>query len=313
MTGVTDARGRGGSGRGRGAGRGHGGRRSLEVNPDEVLILRYGPSNNWILFRERVISNALDRFGDLGRVIEIERYYDPPAVDDTKYDLTNDPNGVNKMRLIEAHKIREKKITKMEDDRSNLFGFILKKLSRESLEEVKHHVNWAQFNSTKDVLEFWLALKDVHMTLTTSKIDSVVQKAAKDDYNNCRQNKFESIAEYKARFDARLMSYNQHGNPAISDDQVAMDFLYGLDKSRYAAFIEEILNDLAKETMKPLKDLNQIYVLAATRIVVKVNSRVTGGASFATLDSQTKKAWQWQGQWEREGKRQGWRQEIYGA
>lgn len=276
MTGVTDARGRGGSGRGRGAGRGHGGRRPLEVNPDEVPVLRYGPSNNWILFRERVISNALDRFGDLGRVIEIEKYYYPPEVDDTKFDLTNDPNGINKMRLMEAHKIREKKITKMEDDRSNLFGFILKKLSRESLEEVKHHVNWVKFNSNKDVLDFWLALKDVHMTLTTSKIDSVVQKAAKDDYHNCRQNEFESIAEYKARFDARLMSYNQHGNPDLTDNQVAMDFLYGLDKSRCAAFIEEILNDLAKETMKALKDLNQIYVLAATRIVVKVNSRVTG-------------------------------------
>lgn len=135
MTGETDARGRGGAGRGRGAGRGHGGRRSPQVNPDEVPVLRYGPSNNWIIFRERVISNALDRFGDLGRIIETEKYYNPPEVDENKYDLANDPSGINKIRLIEAHKIRDKKITKMEDDRASLFGFILKKLSRESLEK----------------------------------------------------------------------------------------------------------------------------------------------------------------------------------
>ena len=234
-------------------------------------------------------KSALSKFGDLGRLIEDESYYEPPAVDRTLYDLNNDPDGINKLLLQEAVKLRQKAILKMYNERANFYGYILGTLSLESTDELKRHKNYDNFNSTLDVLELWKALKDIHLTQTTSKIDSVVMKAAKDDYCNCRQTEFESITEFKARFDARLLAYEQHNNPKLTDNQIAMDFLFALEKSRYAEFIQEILNDLAKETMKPLKDLNQIHVLASTRIVVKSNPRVTGGASFATLDSQIKK------------------------
>lgn len=77
----------------------------------------------------------------------------------------------------------------------------------------------------------WKALKDIHLTQIASKIDAVI-KASKDDYNNCRQGEFESIMEFKAKFDARFLAYDQHGNPKPDDNQVAMEFLYALDKSR---------------------------------------------------------------------------------
>ena len=153
------------------------------------------------------------------------------------------------------------------------------------MDELKRHKEYATFNVTLDVLALWKALKDIHMTQTTSKIDAVIKKAAKGDYNNCAQGEFESITEFKTRFDAKLLAYTQHGNPKLTDNQVAMDFMYALDKSRYASFIQEIINDLAKKTMSDLKDLNEIYVLAASRVIVRTNSKVVGGATFATLDS----------------------------
>ena len=72
------------------------------------------------------------------------------------------------------------------------------------------------------------------MNHTTSNIDAV-EKAAEDDYNNLRHIQF--ITEFKAEFDARLLTYAEHRNLQLSDNQIAMDFLYSLDKSRYSSFI----------------------------------------------------------------------------
>ena len=228
--------GRYGGGRGRGAGRGRGSFKPA-IGPQEVPTLKYGPYNNWVLYRERIVKSALEKYGDLGRLIEDEAYYVPPEIDQTKYDLVNDPNGLNKLLLQEALKARQKNIIKMESDRANFYGYILGTISNESLDELKRAKDYSKFNSELDVLALRKALKLIHMTQTTSKVDAIVSKAAKDDYNNMRQTQFQSITEYKAEFDSRLLAYEQHGNPNLSDNQIAMDFLYGLDKYRYASFI----------------------------------------------------------------------------
>ena len=176
MTGPSNEHrgGRGGGGRGRGAARGRGGYRPPALGLSEVPILKYGPNNNWLLFRERMIKNALERYGDLGRLIEDERYFEPPPIDRSAYDLINDPDGFNKQLLLEALKARQKMMIKMQNDRSNLYGFILGKLSPESIDELKRHSEYNDFNTQLDVLKLWRALKAIHMTMTTSKIDTLL-------------------------------------------------------------------------------------------------------------------------------------------
>jgi len=66
----------------------------------------------------------------------MEKYYVPPSVDESEFDLKNDANGINKARLIKAHEARDKKIREMKDERANMYGFILKKISKESLNEI---------------------------------------------------------------------------------------------------------------------------------------------------------------------------------
>jgi len=117
--------GRGNGRGGRGQGRGRGGYRTPASDPQEVPMLRYGPANNWTLFQERMGKSALEKFGDLGRLIETEAYYDPPIVNRALYDLANDPDGMNKVLLQEALKARQKNIIKMEKERSNFYGYIL--------------------------------------------------------------------------------------------------------------------------------------------------------------------------------------------
>ena len=255
----------------------------------EVPILKYGPGSNWVVFKEKLSKVALEKYGDLGRLVEDEQYYDPPQVDRSKYDLNNDADGFNKILLQEALKARQKLVLKMESERASFYGYLMTRLSNESVDAVKRDSKYGTFSKSLDVLELYKAIKSIHVRSTVSTIDEVVAKQAKDDYHNVKQGEFESIVSYKANFDVRLAEYQHQCKVTLDDNAIAMDFLYGLDKSRYASFIEEILNDLAKKTMAKLKDLNQIYELAANRIVIKQNSKIQGGASFTTLDKLKKK------------------------
>jgi hypothetical protein len=96
---------------------------------------------------------------------------------------------------------------------------------------------------------------------------------------------FEKIVVYKHRFDARLDALTVSGNTKPSSEDIAMDFMYGLDNGRYAEFKVEIVNDLQKGTLtNQIDDLNKMYVLASRRVVVKANKDLPGGATFATAD-----------------------------
>ena len=91
--------------------------------------------------------------------------------------------------------------------------------------------------------------------------------------------------DYKRKFDARLDALTVSGNIAPTKEDVAMDFMYGLDNARYADFKAEIVNDLQKGTItNQVNDLNKMYILASRRVVVKTGKEIPGGATFATVD-----------------------------
>ena len=63
-------------------------------------------------------------------------------------------------------------------------------------------------------------------------------------YQACAQSTYESIVVFKERFDDLLDSYEEHGNPEMDPDDVAMDFYRALDNSRYAAFKTSMVNNI---------------------------------------------------------------------
>jgi len=215
-----------------------------------------------------------------------EAYYTPPAIDVTLFDLANDPHEVEKTRLREAYKRRDKELADMELDKTSMYAYIISKLSKESLDEVQGDANWGTIETSRDPLMLWLVIKATHQILTTSKVASVIKKTAREEYASCKQGTFEHIVDYKRRFDARLDALILSGNNKPDAEDVAMDFMYGLDNGRYAEFKVEIVNDLQKGTMVPVKDLNKMYILASRRVVVKVSKDLLGGATFATADAQ---------------------------
>ncbi len=51
-------------------------------DPTEIPILKYGPNNNFMRFKEAMSYTAMEKYGDLGRLIEQGTYYagTPPVL-----------------------------------------------------------------------------------------------------------------------------------------------------------------------------------------------------------------------------------------
>jgi hypothetical protein len=253
------------------------------LNSDTAVpMLRLGVSNNFDTFRKKVSIACLEKYKNLGRLVHDEAYYVPAPVNPKDFDLANDPHDIEKTRLREAHKRRDKEVDDMRVDRTSMYAYLLSKLSKESLEKT-----WATIECSRDPLALWMVIKSTHQILTTSKVASVIKKTAREEYSACRQGAFEHIVDYKRKFDARLDALTVSGNAVPPGEDIAMDFMYGLDNNRYAEFKAEIVNDLQKGTLTTqIADLNKMYILASRRVVVKDSKTSPGGATFATLDGQ---------------------------
>jgi hypothetical protein len=173
----------------------------------------------------------------------------------------------------------------MKHDRPKLYALIWGKLSTESVDEIKRHEDYVEFATEKDPLALWLAIQETHQVATSSKVAAVVKKASRDAYLRCKQGAFESIIAYKERFDASHEAYKANDNPKMKPEDVAMDFMNGLDDARYADFKVEIINDIAKGSVEQPKDKTVIYLLASRRLTTKKVGGGSLGASFATADS----------------------------
>jgi hypothetical protein len=128
---------------------------SKPVNSDEAVpVLRFGPNNNYVTFKDKLKTACLEKYGDLGRLIKDEEYYEPPEVDKTDFPNA-DSDIFEKQALIEAIKERASLVRKMKLDKSSMYAYIMSKLSVESVDEVKRHRDYSKADDTFDPLELW--------------------------------------------------------------------------------------------------------------------------------------------------------------
>jgi len=211
-----------------------------------------------------------------------DEYWEPPALNVTEYNPDEDPHGFIKLQVNELLKERVRVIERMKNNKANLYGFILSRLSNESMDEVKRHEDFNDFNSTKDPLELWLAVKQIHRVDTNSLVQEFRKKSARDKYHRISQGQYESLVKYKARFDAAYETYVELANLELDDADVAMDFLHSLDPNRYGAFVSDIVNDISVGAIKRPEDLNTVYAWANSR--VETSQRRSGQVSFVNVN-----------------------------
>jgi len=219
-------------------------------DPEEIPILKYGPTGNFAKFKEAISKRALRDYGHLGKLIETGDYYRPEMPDTVDYDFVNDPYGLSKALFMEAMKDYRKEIAKMVADRPKLYALILQYLSEESLDEVKRSDKWEDIKKSTEPRDLW--------------------------NQGMRQGPYETIIQYKERFDNAKKSYEEQGNPPMEDVDVAMDFFKGLDNNRYGNFKTKTMNDLTAKILVQPQNLNEMYLLASQFVQLKTTTNAMG-------------------------------------
>ena len=223
------------------------GKSSQAGNSDTAVpVLKFGNGNNWLKFKEKMITASIEKYGDLARLMQLEKYYYPPKLEGALMAPYTDweTNKVTEMLYFSKVKARAKVIRTMADDRSKLYAYILSKLSRESMDEFKHHEEYDLVSQALSPLGLWIILKEVHSLNSTSTNCIINKREAFQQYASTKMSGFETLYDFKERFEFAYKNYQEMGNTAKDDADIALDFLYGLHTDKYSAFTAEILNDV---------------------------------------------------------------------
>jgi hypothetical protein len=136
-----------GKGRNRHNRRFHPGQETKRKDPDAVPILKYGPNNNFMRFREALSKKALEEYGTLGKLILKGKIEEPEEPNRTLYDLDNE---YEKLDYLEELKTYRKLKNDQREKKPKLYATILKYLSKESLEAVKRTKEWSEVEDNMD-------------------------------------------------------------------------------------------------------------------------------------------------------------------
>jgi len=189
-------------------------------------------------------------------------------------------------KVLEAdYRERSKVVMKQETDKAMLHAFIVSKLSLESEDELKRHTNYSTLHASKDPLDLWKALQQLHLTNTISKNAAFVLQQSENDYMTCHQGEFESITKFKERFDLMLKAYDASLDPAnqVSDKQAAMAFLTKLHRTPYGQFYANEINLINSDPTKVPNNVNEVYVKAKAYVIIATTNKQNGTpVSFAT-------------------------------
>jgi hypothetical protein len=142
--------------------------------PEEKVIplLKFGKANSFYKFRAALSNEATKRYGNLGKLIDLEEYYAPAFVLEDYTAMGFSAEQAERMNL-EKFKDHTRKLTKMEEDRPKLYGLIMKNMSVKSKNEVAQEPNYEVWHAEKDPEKLWQAIIRTHKVDCVSGVTAV--------------------------------------------------------------------------------------------------------------------------------------------
>jgi hypothetical protein len=258
-----------------------------------VPLLKYGKGNNFYAFQQALYRKALRDYGDLAKLITLNKYYEPELdlPDFTGLGLTTAEVMIMRQEALKEH---SKLLARMKLDRPKLYGLILEHMSVESKDEVAQEADYETWHKATDPEKLWQAIVKTHKVDCVSNVSQVKELTARKAYQQIKQGPFESLAQFSERFRETYRSYKNTltaTNPVnIEEKEQAMDFFHALDAGRYGAFKTSMLNGWAAGAFDPPDTVNKIYRTAGTW--VKPVPRGEGGTavSYVTIEEGAKQA-----------------------
>ena len=196
-------------------------------------------------------------------------------------DISQLPKSLQEAYLSELVKEKAKIEHKMIHDRPSLYAYMIKHITRESLDDIKKDVKYPDFNRKKDPLELWLAIKRTHRIGSDTKNVVETRANAREKFMSVTQAKEEYITMFKERYDHLLDAYKAAGNPELPQEDVAIHFMRALNE-KYKDMKDFIRNGAATGQGEMPKSLSDMYEIACTFKLKKKDSISNHGTAFAT-------------------------------
>jgi hypothetical protein len=147
-------------------------------DPDVIPILKYGPSNNFMRFKEALSKKALLEFGNLGKLINQGFIVMPDLPDRDTYRLDDNADGLNKLDYLEDMKQYRREVSNYKHDKPKLYALIMKYLSDKSLEAVQKEAGWTTVEADADPETLWQLVELKHKVHLSSEVEAVMKLAA---------------------------------------------------------------------------------------------------------------------------------------
>jgi hypothetical protein len=113
-------------------------------------MLRFGnASNNFLKFKEVLSTAALIQFGDVAKLIELDKYYEIPMPNEDDFEIIGRPAMSEKLYDLACMEW-VKSTNRMKEKRAHLYGFIWKHMSLESRDKIKEEKDYDTWSQEKD-------------------------------------------------------------------------------------------------------------------------------------------------------------------
>jgi hypothetical protein len=193
-----------------------------EEKPGSLPILKYGKGNNYFKFKQALAEKAIREYGNLGKLIELEKYY-VPKLELPDYKAMGVATSQIQTMETEAIKGLAKEIDKMRADRPRLYGLIRQHMSVESRDEVAQQPDYEDWHAEKDSEKLWQAIVKTHKVDSASHVTEVMELTGRKAYQGIRMGTFETLAMYSKRFHETYRAYKATAsgtNPVDIRDEV---------------------------------------------------------------------------------------------
>jgi hypothetical protein len=139
----------------------------------DVPVLRFGSaSNNFLKFKEALSTAALIQFGDVAKLIKLDKYYEILMPDKDNYEIVGRP--VQSEKLYDLACMEWVKSTnRMKEKRAPLYGFIWKHMSLESRDKIKEETDYDTWSQEKNAEKLWQAIVATHKVNTTIRVTAL--------------------------------------------------------------------------------------------------------------------------------------------
>ena len=168
------------------------------------------------IVKEALINHFSLHYGRRGRFIADDEYFVAPMPDAP--DVDYDPHDIQSMIFWDAYKIACAEVVKeglrVESEKVEWFALIVSILSPSSKDLVEAEQEWEDIEERQDPLELWRIIERTHLTRITGSTD-IDRYNAMEAYNACRQERHESISEYKRRFERAVSALERVQHPDL--------------------------------------------------------------------------------------------------